>query len=186
MDNLAEIDELLNKLSLPPLDQIEPDPAKRAAVAEKLAAEFLAVAEADHSGDRGGYKVRIGNIHAQLSRSAWPLLELGGKLTFAAMKHSGIAAGEAVFTFFMKARNLVGMLDETERSLYESVAAVSKRKQAKVLIEPGASAKDLENYFNSRDWEPPANVSSILENMANKGVLKAETYQAVAFYQVVF
>lgn len=185
MDRYAELDGLLKRLSLPPLDDLEPDRVQRPGLAEKLAAEFLAVAEADQSGDRGGYKVRIGNLHAQLSRSAWPLLELGAKLTVAAMKHSGMAAGEAVLGFFMKARNLVTILDETERSLYESVATVSDNNEGKVFIEAGASIQDLESYFNSRDWEPPTNMSQVLNNMAEKGVLKVETH-GVPFYKVVF
>ena len=189
MHDFDELNEFLKKVGLPPIEEMEPDPAKQAALAEKLAGAFAALAEADKAGDQGGYKIRIGNIHYPLSRSAWPLLELGAKLTLAGVKHSAEAAGEAVVSFVLKVKDLITKLDEVERFIYESVARVSeiKHESGKILIEPGASEKELEAHFKVIDVETPRNLAERLQKMAEKGVLKSDTYgDRGPVYQVVF
>jgi hypothetical protein len=191
MPELKDTNELLKKLGFPTIEEIQPDASEQPALRRNLEKAIQLILDADSDKEEGGYRIRVQDRHIALSRSAWPLIELGAKIVLEShLPHGGIMAAQSVLEFFSKMRDLVTKLDPTERLIYEAVAGVSESKRLLAKSDKGASVEDLRERFRQEDQVVPVTLEEDLKGMAEnpeKRVLSRHNYQDRGpYYQVVF
>lgn len=149
-----------------------------------------AIAQSAKGGDSGGVRVLIRGHHANLGKITREFVESMVELGFSLIEPTGISRIDAIRRLAMllwKIDELVRKLDESELILCRAIAEISKDKQRKIFIEPGASQKELEAYFKSQNQIVPQHMDEKLEDMAVNHVLIRDRYDhAGPFYRIVF
>jgi hypothetical protein len=142
------------------------------------------------AGDSGGVRVLIGTRHANLGTITREFVESMIELGFSLIEPTGLSKIDAIRRLAMllwKINDLVQKLDEVELLLCRGIAEISKRKQGKIFVEPGASSKELEKYFKSRGEMVPLRIDDKLEGLVDKHVLLRDRYDhGGPYYRIVF
>jgi hypothetical protein len=159
-------------------------------VEEALLTELEAVSKEMPQGDTGGTRIIVAGRHFSLGEAGWKLTTSLVALAISSLDPSGltkvIALKEAL-DLLKELRPLLKKLDQGKLLICSAISSISADKKRKSIDEPGASEREIVDYFKRKEEDPPIKLGDILKSLEADEVLQA-TYmqQSGPFYKIVF